>query len=96
MGDGEEHRSIDVGNEICFYFSVAIGCCCCCQSDPAGNIDDSTRKSTKLLVAMKHGIALTCGSLTIDFVLGQIEERMKYFFLGNEQRCSFYCGKIKK
>ena len=97
MVEDEEHRFIDVGNEIYFYFSFAIGCCCgCCQFDPAGNIDDSTRKLTKFLVAMKHWIALTFIPLTIDFVLGKIEERMKYFFLGNEQRCSFYSGKIKK
>ena len=49
MVDGEDHRFIDVGNEICFDLSFASGCCCC-QSDPVGNIDDSTRKSTKFLV----------------------------------------------
>ena len=48
--EGEEYRFIDVGNEICFYMSFTIGCCC--QSDPIGNIDDATRKSTKFLVAM--------------------------------------------
>ena len=100
---GEEHRFIDVGNEICFFSSVAIGCCGC-QSDPGGNIDDATRKSTKVLVAMtsfsssssdcsEHWIALTCGSSTIDFVLGKVEGRMKCSLLINELRCSFYCGK---
>ena len=101
--DGEEHRFIDVGNEICFYSSFAIGCCGC-QSDPGGNIDDATRKSKKFLVAMnsfsssssdcaEHWIALTCGPSTIDFVLGKVEGRMKRSLLINEQRCSFYCGK---
>ena len=100
---GEEHRFIDVRNEICFYSSFAIECCGC-QSDPRGNIDDATRKSKKFLVARnsfsssspdcaEHWIALTCGPSTLDFVLGKVERRMKCSFLINELRCSFYCGK---
>ena len=103
MVDGEEHRFIDVENEMCFYLNFAIKCCCC-QSDPVGSIDNATRKSTKFISAMKsfsltqkngagHWMALTCGPSTIDFVLGKIEERIKYFLRVNELRCSFYCGK---
>ena len=103
---GEEHRFIDVGSEICFYLSFTIRCCCC-QSDPAGNIDDATKKSTNFLVAMnsfssshkncaRHCIALTCGPSSIDFILEVVEERMQCLFLVNEQLCSFYCGKITR
>ena len=104
--DGEEHHFFYFENEICFYFCFDIKCCFC-QSDPAGNIDDATKKSTNFLVAMnsfsssqkncaRHCIALTCGPSSIDFILEVVEERMQCLFLVNEQLCSFYCGKITR
>ena len=36
-----------------------------------------------------HWIALTCGTSAIDFVLGKVEERIKYFRLVNKLLCLF-------
>ena len=37
-----------------------------------------------------HWIALTRGPSTIDFVLGEVEEGMKWSVLVNELQCSFF------
>ena len=98
--------SLMLETRVCDYLGFAIGCCGC-QSDPVGNIDDATRKSTKFLAAMtrfssshkncdEHWIALICGPSKIDFVLRKVEKWIKCFILVKKLRFSFLLWKNKE